>query len=269
MGARLCRIAHLSDLHLGRLAAPGIEQALRKRVNAERPDLIAITGDFVQRAHWWQYRKVTELLSAFTAPVLAIPGNHDLYSWIYRSQMRMWDPRGRYRRMIGRHYPHTWENSRVAVLGVDTTTRWTIQRGRCKAEHVDEIAQYFSARPADTFNVLAVHHPLHPMYIAPDRDIAENASPVVAAAVAAQVKLILCGHWHLSSMEAVIVDGYTMAVSLAGTATSDRYRAPQEKVNAFNVLDLYAQVIEREEWRYSPGAHMFVSIGRDQIPIAG
>lgn len=73
------RIAHLTDLHVGRVTPMRIQQAAVQLTNAQSPDLVVITGDFV--CHSTQYLdELTELVSGFEAPVLCVMGNHDYWS---------------------------------------------------------------------------------------------------------------------------------------------------------------------------------------------
>ena len=72
------RIAVLSDFHGGRLTpASAIHRAVRVACDA-RPDLVALTGDFVDRSAD-DLEPVLDALSGITAPfgVYAVPGNHD------------------------------------------------------------------------------------------------------------------------------------------------------------------------------------------------
>jgi hypothetical protein len=41
------RIAHLTDLHVGRVTPFAIQREARALVNAQKPDLVLVTGDFV------------------------------------------------------------------------------------------------------------------------------------------------------------------------------------------------------------------------------
>ena len=251
MARPLCRIVHLSDIHVGRLACAGIEKTLLRSVNAAGADLVAVTGDLVQRAHRWQYRHVAAWLASVEAPLLIIPGNHDLYSWMYRPWMRVAAPLGRFKRMIGRDLCPSWEGPGVSVLGLNTSTPWTIQRGRCTPQHARSISAHFDAKSKGTFKVLAVHHPLADVGMPFQRDVALGAELVLSAAARVGVDLILCGHWHLSLVHTVEIEGRRMVVALAGTAASGRYRDPQAGLNAFNVVDLYPGNMVLEEWRYS------------------
>ena len=257
MATSLCRIVHLSDIHVGRLAFPKIDEALLQSVNAAAADLVVVTGDLVQRAHRWQYRRVVAFLAAIEAPLLVVPGNHDLYSWIYRPWMRVLAPLGRYRRMIGDDLSPAWAMSGVAVLGLNTATPWTIQRGRCKPAHARRITTFFAAYAPETVKILAVHHPLVDVDLPQERDVAQGAGYVLSAAAQAGVDMVLCGHWHLSFACRAQVRGRSLVMALAGTASSDRYRAPQVGLNAYNVVELYPARIGVQEWRYSPAAASF------------
>ena len=72
------RIGLLSDLHAGRLTARSTLRRAVRLLMAERPDLIAITGDFADRRHA-DYAPAFEVLAPLRAPlgVYAVPGNHD------------------------------------------------------------------------------------------------------------------------------------------------------------------------------------------------
>ena len=70
------RIAHLTDQHVGRITPFAIQRQAVALTNAERPDLVVITGDFV--CHSQSYLdQLTELVRAFRAPVIGVLGNHD------------------------------------------------------------------------------------------------------------------------------------------------------------------------------------------------
>lgn len=72
------KIAHLTDFHCGRHIPDGyLEQAL-ERAQAEEPDVIALTGDFVDRGPK-HAAKVARLFGQLKAPlgVFAVLGNHD------------------------------------------------------------------------------------------------------------------------------------------------------------------------------------------------
>ncbi len=71
------RIAHISDLHLGGWLTPARLGAWLARINDLQPDLVVITGDFVEE---WADQATDELvacLQTLQPPILAVLGNHD------------------------------------------------------------------------------------------------------------------------------------------------------------------------------------------------
>jgi len=73
------RVAHLTDMHVGRVTPMRVQYAAVELANAQSPDLVVITGDFV--CHSTQYLdELTDIVSRFTVPVLCVMGNHDYWS---------------------------------------------------------------------------------------------------------------------------------------------------------------------------------------------
>jgi predicted MPP superfamily phosphohydrolase len=73
------RIAHLTDLHVGRVTPIRVHQAAAALANAQNPDLVVITGDFV--CHSTRYLdELTDVIRRFDVPVICTMGNHDYWS---------------------------------------------------------------------------------------------------------------------------------------------------------------------------------------------
>jgi uncharacterized protein len=70
------RIAHLTDQHVGRITPFTIQREAVELTNAEHPDLVVITGDFVCHSQLY-LDQLVELVRAFRAPVIGVLGNHD------------------------------------------------------------------------------------------------------------------------------------------------------------------------------------------------
>ena len=73
------RIAHLTDLHVGRMTPMKVQMAAVERTNESAPDAIVITGDFVCHSQVY-LDDLTDIASRFAAPVFAVLGNHDHWS---------------------------------------------------------------------------------------------------------------------------------------------------------------------------------------------
>ena len=73
------RIAHLSDVHVGRLTpAAHVRHAVRL-VNGCEPDIVAMTGDYVG----WRRREIPQMarqLAGIRGPVYLTLGNHDYFT---------------------------------------------------------------------------------------------------------------------------------------------------------------------------------------------
>ncbi len=73
------RIAHLTDLHVGRVTPMRVQEAAVDLANGENPDAVVITGDFV--CHSTKYLdELTSLIARIKAPVFCVMGNHDYWS---------------------------------------------------------------------------------------------------------------------------------------------------------------------------------------------
>jgi predicted MPP superfamily phosphohydrolase len=73
------RIAHLTDLHVGRVTPMAVQRAAVALTNENKPDLVVITGDFV--CHSLLYLdQLEEIVRGFEAPVIGVLGNHDHWS---------------------------------------------------------------------------------------------------------------------------------------------------------------------------------------------
>ncbi len=73
------RVAHLTDLHVGRVTSMQVQQAAVALANAENPDLVVITGDFVCHSQVY-LSNLREVIRGFRAPVVCVLGNHDHWS---------------------------------------------------------------------------------------------------------------------------------------------------------------------------------------------
>lgn len=75
------RIVHLTDVHCGRMTPAGHVRAAVDLANRARPDLIVMTGDYVN----WSRDEVAvagaQLSGLSAAHVLVTLGNHDYFAW--------------------------------------------------------------------------------------------------------------------------------------------------------------------------------------------
>lgn len=110
------RIAHLTDLHVGRVTPLRVQMAAVRLVNAERPDIVVITGDFVCHSHRW-LDQLTHVIASFDAPVLTVLGNHD--HWSGADEVRWALQRGGAEVLDNAHTCLTLRGQRLQIVGLD------------------------------------------------------------------------------------------------------------------------------------------------------
>lgn len=110
------RIAHLTDIHVGRVTPFHVQRQAVALANAERPDLVVITGDFVCHSQIY-LDQLTALMREFTAPVLTVLGNHDY--WAGAGEVRHALIRGGAEVLSNQHTTVTIRNQALQVLGLD------------------------------------------------------------------------------------------------------------------------------------------------------
>lgn len=73
------RVAHLTDMHFGRVTPERVQREAVQRANEAEADLVVITGDFV--AHSQMYLdQLEDVLGELEAPTIGVLGNHDYWS---------------------------------------------------------------------------------------------------------------------------------------------------------------------------------------------
>lgn len=110
------RIAHLTDLHVGRVTPYAVQRAAVEMTNAERPDLVVLTGDFVCHSQLW-LDQLVEVVSGFEAPTIAVLGNHD--HWSGADEVEAALKRGGVDVLRNRNTTVTLGHERLQVVGLD------------------------------------------------------------------------------------------------------------------------------------------------------
>ncbi len=257
-------IAHISDLHFGRIAGLGVVEALLEEINERDVDLVALSGDLTQRARPAEYEAARNMIDALGPPALVVAGNHDVYPW-WRPVKRLWSPLERYKRYITDDLAPTFEAHGVAVLGLTSAYGPSIKGGRIGPSDRAVMKEFFSEQGDECFKVLVVHHQLHPTAIGPisPHPVARQARETLEVAADVGIDLILSGHLHISAIQPIeIIPGRPrIVVASAGTATSDRWREPTGPVNFYNVVTVEPDAFSIEERRHVPDEGRFVRDG--------
>jgi predicted MPP superfamily phosphohydrolase len=110
------RIAHLTDQHVGRITPLEVQLAAVAITNAESPDLVLLTGDFVCHSQLY-LDQLTEIMRGFKAPVIAVLGNHD--HWSGAEEVKRALDRGGVEVLQNRNTLITLRDQRLQVVGLD------------------------------------------------------------------------------------------------------------------------------------------------------
>jgi 3',5'-cyclic AMP phosphodiesterase CpdA len=235
----MARLVHLSDLHFGahdQQLVEGVEHS----VDALKPDLIVISGDFTQRARTEEFKEACRFLERLRDrghEVLGVPGNHDVP--LYDVLRRFLSPLTRYRRFIDETLCPFVELPGAAVLGINTARSLTFKDGRISEDQVAFIRDTFARTPSEVFRVLVTHHPLFAVPVGEQIERAIGRQELALDAIEqAGVDLLLAGHAHHASVHSasdLVTRAGGALVVQAGTATSTRVR---EQGQSFNTIDI-------------------------------
>lgn len=233
-------LAHLSDLHFGRLHREVGEELLTE-LHRSQPDLIVVSGDLTQRARRQEFLDARSYLERLPKRALVVPGNHDLPNWnLFR---RFSHSTHRFRRFIEpRRFPFQ-ESGEIAVLGVNTTRPigwyWDWGRGRISLRQILHIRKTFLPLPSAHLKVVVTHHPFLRPPQEERRHLVRGPRDVLRLLAECGVDLLLAGHFHKIHSDVALThcpDAPGIVVAQTSTSTSRRTRI---EPNAYNWLDYH------------------------------
>jgi 3',5'-cyclic AMP phosphodiesterase CpdA len=249
-------LVHLSDLHFGRID-PAIVDPLRRAVQELKPDLVAISGDFTQRARRSQFAAARDFVESLDLQTLVVPGNHDVP--LFDVAERFAAPLSRYREYISTNLEPVYADDEMIVVGINTARSLTWGEGRINEQQVDRAIQRFSDAPRSLLRIIVTHHPFDLPPGVHEKRLLGQSGMAMARLAEANADLFLSGHLHISHIshaaERYKLSGHSALIVQAGTV-STRSRGEQP---SFNVLKLQRPDIEVTRHQWDDDARDFVA----------
>jgi 3',5'-cyclic AMP phosphodiesterase CpdA len=238
------RLVHISDLHFGSPGVDGRAKELLEALDRLRPDVVAVSGDLTRSAAPGEFRAVRAFLDGIEAPLVVVPGNHDvpIAPWI-----RFHRRHARFLEHVSPDLTPFYEDGALAVAGIDTTRSFGIDGGRARRRAMRSLAARFRDVPARAFRVVVAHHPFTRPPGRPLAVVAQKSRRALRTFDALAVDAVLTGHRHESvvvcSTEVVPGAGRPYLLAQAGTATTLRGRRTERGRNSFLVLDVGSRFV--------------------------
>lgn len=209
----MARIAHLADLHFGEGDAAAAAM-LAADIRAQAPEAVVVSGDLTRRARPQEFRAALTFLEALQAPLLVVPGNHD----IPRDDVlaRFLHPRRRWHAARSSAWRDGLMLPGLRLIGLDSVSRaqWHLDwaAGALPASRRAALEAAL-ALPGGAMTIVACHHPLrHPPW-AIRRRVPRHAEATITLLRDHGVAALLCGHLHRAVAMRLGVDGPLQVVA--------------------------------------------------------
>ena len=259
------QIVHIGDLHFGGVADIVQIEALERLFPDLRPDAIVLAGDVTQRSRHGEFQRARAFvnLARETAPVLVIPGNHDVQWWwrpflpfakdaLYR----------KYRRYFGDDLTPTVTLPGTAVIASALTAHgvaWgslTLRlrdiavKGHLPKREMQRVQEIFARAEPGVPKVLVVHHNVLRGELSQRMGLARWRG-AQRRIVASGADVVLCGHDHQEGAELL---GGKVVVSTAGTLST---RSRGGRPCSFSMVTIEPAAVHITYFRWDPGRGKF------------
>ena len=265
-------LLQVSDAHFG-TEQPPVVNALLQLADAERPDLVIMSGDITQRARRHQFAAARSFADKLKpAALLTIPGNHDIP--LFNVALRAFAPYANYSRTFGENLEPEFESQHLLVIGVNTTRPHRHKDGELSAQQIDRVTQRLQRAAPSQLRIIVVHQPVLAIRKADENNLLDGHRQAVPAWAAAGGDIIMGGHIHLPYVRSMRTtfgdlprDIWTVQ---AGTAVSSRIR--EGITNSVNLIrcngDQSPRRCEVERWDYVPTLARFERHSSEQLTFS-
>lgn len=232
-------LLQISDPHFG-TERPGVVEALVALAQRERPDLVVLSGDITQRARADQFGAARAFAERLGAPVVAIPGNHDIP--LFDLPARLFHPYARHAAAFGAELEPVHTAPDLLVICVNTTRPWRHKNGVVSAAQIARVAARLAAATPAQLRVVVVHQPAAVPRPQDAHNLLRGHADALRQWAEAGADVVMGGHIHLPYVIEQRGFARPLWVVQAGTAVSSRVR--EGVPNSVNLL----------RWSSAPGA---------------
>ena len=272
------QLLHLADLHFGGLADIRQIEALERMIPDLRPDAVVISGDVGQRARHGEFQRARAFirLAQATAPVLIMPGNHDVQWWRRpfvggRAMYR------KFRQYFSDDLTPTLKLPEAVIASVLTSHGLSLAsvthvndftvKGHLPKREIDRARRVFAGAPAEAARVLVVHHNVLRGDISQRMGLARWRT-AQRRIVDSGADVVLCGHDHQEAAD--VLDG-KVVVSTTGTLS---VRTRGGRPSCFNFVTIEPSAVqvaffrwEADGGRFRPSDTFAFARARQGVPV--
>ena len=247
-------LLQISDPHFGSQQTPVVE-ALVALALQQRPHLVVLSGDITQRAQAAQFHAARAFKDRLGAPLLAIPGNHDIP--LFNLWARWRHPYAGHCAAFGADLEPVFRSDDLLVIGVNTTRAYRHKNGEVSPAQIDRVASLLEGATAAQLRVVVVHQPIAVPRAQDAHDLLRGHAPAQQAWARAGADVVMGGHIHLPYILPLPGLARAMWAVQAGTALSSRVRAGAP--NSVNLLRWQPseRTCQVEQWDFAADAGVF------------
>lgn len=257
-------VAHISDVHFGgRVDLPQLA-VLERFLPTLAPQAVVVSGDLTLRARHGEFQAARYFIDHLVrvAPVLVIPGNHDVQWWAsplgaFGSDIMF----RKYRQVFGEELTPTLELDQLVIAGMlsangvvpgslTSNLNDIAVKGNLPAAEVERVRAIFAVAQPHKARLAVLHHNVLPGVISHRWGLARPEA-AQRALLTLDADAVLCGHDHTEG--AGQIDG-RLVVSTAGTHST---RTRGGRPSAFNLIAIDAGSITVTHYIYAREAATF------------
>lgn len=261
-------LLQISDTHFGTEQEP-VVTALLELARRTRPELVVLSGDVTQRARRAQFAAARLFVDQLPAPVIAIPGNHDIP--LFNVAARVLAPYANYTRAFGLDLEPQYASDAFLVLCANTTRPKRHKDGEISQAQIERIAERLRHAARDQLRIVVVHQPVLVIREEDRQNLLHGHERAVRAWSEAGADIVMGGHIHLPYLRPIADENLQLPRRMwavqAGTALSRRIRGSVP--NSVNILrhsprDLACNV---ERWDFEAASNAFRCIRTESLQL--